>query len=189
MCAQATEASVRGPSITQPWEPHSCADWCYRSTHLPARTRGSSWGLGPRVGAPPVFPSRLGTEVLTSPRPTGCCWALVHYSAHPYTTHTQRHTHPAATQSQPQLTTWHVLPDTLAACLVRRTNSWRGQPTHSLSLLGFSTLQGRAQELRWTAGTLQPFFCLPAAGTAPMIPQGAGITSSSFHAFRIPSGA
>lgn len=36
MCVQETEAAVLGPSITQPWEPHSCAAWCHRLPHLPA---------------------------------------------------------------------------------------------------------------------------------------------------------
>lgn len=104
---------MRGPSITQPWEPHSCADWCYCLTYLPARTGGvllGPWTQGLRLLC---FSPDQAPEVLTSPRPRGC-WALVHHSARPYTTHTQRHTRSAATLSQPQLMTWPVLPYNLA---------------------------------------------------------------------------
>lgn len=84
---------MQGPSITQPWEPHSCADWCYRLNPPPSpdwRVLLGPWiqGLGPLL----CFPPDQVPEVLTSPRPGGC-QALIHYRAHPYTSHTYTKAH------------------------------------------------------------------------------------------------
>lgn len=153
MYAGETETAVLGPSITQPWEPHSCAAWCHRPPHLPAQSLDSGVGVGVSSWAPGLRRSKWGACPGTISAAADCtgtqrmpdthlaylCTSMRHPQT-PARTHIHPKAHSFAHVSQP--VTGCTLPEGPAPTLC--------QPRHpdptNLSLSGGELGAGQEQE-------------------------------------------